>query len=925
MANRLNLDHIMLVFDQAIYAKAQQIRWADDHLQKRTIVRMGEFHTTMSFMSTVGKRFKNAGMVDILIEAEIIAEGSINGVVSGHHYNRSIRAHKLLYEALQRCRLDAFMDTLPEDKRNTYMSLARRMVGQCFDHYLDLSDEFQSMMTDYQRFVDANVAVNPTFSFWSSYIDMIQILLLFIRATRESDWHMHLAATRLMLPWLFAYDRTNYARYLPAYWLEMTNLEETHPESYRDITARGQWTVQRTDGNSFSSIACDQAIEQTCNRDSKTKGGITGFTLNRGAVQRWILAQPERSAITRQCELMAGIQGDDRIHKSLDESRMLKDERDVSSIISTINGMINPFDCSHDELVSLSSGVVASDKVKADLLEARDKGEKAVSEFMIERLVGSEKDIFSPLKALRLKTFETQAKKKVSKTRTGKEITLKYDRNLFARLLVIGQTRKVNLHEVLKYSLGPVSFPLANTDGSMNKPNKSALLQLLESKSDNCLTETVPPNGALLIDGMALLQALGKIPSTFGEVGNLILSNIVSMARHYKCSRVDFVTDTYPSVSIKNIERSRRASSGSQKIKIHGKEQKTPLQWKKFMSNGDNKQAFVEFLFIYWQQASFENVHVHGNLDIYVVHGSKCHKIHIYNNGRIVTEVQELESDHEEADTRLLLHARHATDELYDTVIIRSPDTDVAVIALSLLSRLDSNVYFLTGIRNRTRVIDLKKLANDLSPSICSALIGLHVFTGCDSITSFYGKGKKKPYSTAVDHEPFLTAFSELGTEFTLKPTLMPLLEGYVCRLYGHGTSDVNHVRYKIFCTSKSEQSMPPTRDALEQHCLRANYQAAIHRRAMVQFINAPSPVGHGWQMENDELSYKWMTQPPAPDILLEVVQCSCKTGCESGKCSCAKSKVNCTDMCKCVNCSNCQTSVEIDEDYSSDSDEDFE
>ena len=48
-------------------------------------------------------------------------------------------------------------------------------------------------------------------------------------------------------------------------------------------------------------------MEQTFNRDSKTKGGITGFSLNKSAVQRWILSQSERGSITRQCHDLAGL------------------------------------------------------------------------------------------------------------------------------------------------------------------------------------------------------------------------------------------------------------------------------------------------------------------------------------------------------------------------------------------------------------------------------------------------------------------------------------------------------------------------------------------------------------------------------------------------------------------------------------------
>lgn len=55
--NQLELDHIVLVFDKAIYAKAQQIRWKDDDFTQRKVIRLGEFHTCMSYQGILGKRF----------------------------------------------------------------------------------------------------------------------------------------------------------------------------------------------------------------------------------------------------------------------------------------------------------------------------------------------------------------------------------------------------------------------------------------------------------------------------------------------------------------------------------------------------------------------------------------------------------------------------------------------------------------------------------------------------------------------------------------------------------------------------------------------------------------------------------------------------------------------------------------------------
>ena len=275
IAEQLELDHIVLVFDQAIYAKAQQIRWKNDDFAKRLVIRLGEFHTCMSYLSVLGKRFGDAGLQDILIESEVVATGSINGVLNGHHYNRSMRAHKLLYESLQRIRFTTFLDSLPPQERAHYMDVITEMKHAFPDRLMDVlsaDQRFQTMCSNYTDFVQRKSTESSTFAFWSSYIDLMQLLLLFVRATRESNWQLHLSTVRLMMPWFFAYDRVNYARYLPSYWLEMVNLSTTHPSCHSEISVKGQWTVQRQSVHGFASIACDQAIEQTCNRDAKTKG-----------------------------------------------------------------------------------------------------------------------------------------------------------------------------------------------------------------------------------------------------------------------------------------------------------------------------------------------------------------------------------------------------------------------------------------------------------------------------------------------------------------------------------------------------------------------------------------------------------------------------------------------------------------------------
>lgn len=216
IADLLELDHVVVIFDQAIYSKVQQIRWTNPVFMERLIVRLGEFHTCLSFLGILGKRFGSAGLRDLMIESGIVAQGSINGVITGHHYNRSIRAHKLLYESFERLRFREFLTSLTDESGESTKSLLNDIEGiLCDQQQLNLtlrSPDWERLVAQYQTFIREQSETCPTFALWSSYIDMVQILLTFIRATRQSDWSLHLNAVRVMMPWYFAYDRVNYAR-----------------------------------------------------------------------------------------------------------------------------------------------------------------------------------------------------------------------------------------------------------------------------------------------------------------------------------------------------------------------------------------------------------------------------------------------------------------------------------------------------------------------------------------------------------------------------------------------------------------------------------------------------------------------------------------------------------------------------------------
>lgn len=62
IADKLELKYAVLVFDEAVYAKVQQVRWKEDIFRNRFVVRLGEFHTIMTYLSAMAKIFEDGGL-----------------------------------------------------------------------------------------------------------------------------------------------------------------------------------------------------------------------------------------------------------------------------------------------------------------------------------------------------------------------------------------------------------------------------------------------------------------------------------------------------------------------------------------------------------------------------------------------------------------------------------------------------------------------------------------------------------------------------------------------------------------------------------------------------------------------------------------------------------------------------------------------
>jgi len=83
-------------------------------------------------MGSLGKMMSGSGLEEVIIEAGVCASGSIDRVISGKHYNRAMRVHQLLLDALDRLLLQSFLA-----KNESFIEIAQSLK----DLAADPSDE----------------------------------------------------------------------------------------------------------------------------------------------------------------------------------------------------------------------------------------------------------------------------------------------------------------------------------------------------------------------------------------------------------------------------------------------------------------------------------------------------------------------------------------------------------------------------------------------------------------------------------------------------------------------------------------------------------------------------------------------------------------------------------------------------------------
>ena len=153
------------------------------------------------------------------------------------------------------------------------------------------------------------------------------------------------------------------------------------------------------------------------------------------------------------------------------------------------------------------------------------------------------------------------------------------------------------------------------------------------------------------------------------------------MFNSFNCKNIHLVFDKVVSPSIKDLERNTRSSTRQDLFTITGPAQTQPSDWEGALKMGSFKTSFVKFLVSYWENDELSPFF--ENKQLFVNCKDRCFKFLAEGNCVVKSEVKELFSTHDKADSRMLLHVNYIPAP--SDIVIKTVDTDVLIIAFGVM------------------------------------------------------------------------------------------------------------------------------------------------------------------------------------------------------------------------------------------------
>jgi len=859
-ARKVNQSVPCITFDQPLYIKAVDIATA---ARLNIVCRLGGFHTLMNFLGAVGYIMQGSGLEEMM--GLLYGSSTVDHVMTGKAFARAVRGHFIIHDALLQVLLQCIIDDVATDTDDddAVSSIILHLYQFTWNNKVNVADcsilecEKLKEITDKLQLHQRELfSQSRTARLWLQYIEYIDLVKLFLLAERMSDWHLHLTACSRMLNLFAAAGHYNYAKSVRVYVQQMIDLPQSHPLLYNEFVS-GRHSIRRSD-RMWAGLSCDLVIEQTMMKSVKGRGGLTrGRGMHETVRHVWTSTMSNCASVHFAMSCLTGTDHDTSDHCEVRPARMNRDRNDLMKVKQYVadNSPFRFLDT--DNLLSLSTGVIATpdDNVTCD--DAEMVGLQLHQKW--------DSKVYSDVSVRKRDTVKTLAHM-TNVCRVGKD-QINIDVNkLFHRLIIVGQ-RSIDIVQFFRFELTQYPTSLFN-NLFMRKPDKPALFRRVAA---DLSSDHFPRQCQYVVDGGCILH---RVRWMRGVTCEHLTEQFVSYIRSKFGTGAVIVFDGYEDVpSTKDHEHKRRQSKVCKVAPTVNLEETKQIIFdqEQFLANSDNKAALIDMLVKAFCSAGIKTSQSVGDADVDIV----------------------------SAAVELALSGQ--------TVTVFCDDTDVLSMLVYHLSAHMSDIFFWSeGKKGKTgKCISVHSLQSKLGYDLCQHVLVLHALGGCDTTSAIYGFGKGTVL-TRLGSNCCARTHVELmqdvhATHDEVKEAGLQLL---VALFGGKPTDSLDSLRYSSYVRlvstslgSLRPEKLPPSERAAYYHLLRVHLQAVEWKMLS---HGALIPTDWGWKCELNQYVPIMTDLPAAPDDILHVVRCGCKTGCGSALCTCRKNDLRCMSACKC-------------------------
>ena len=185
--------------------------------------------------------------------------------------------------------------------------------------------------------------------------------------------------------------------------------------------------------------------------------------------------------------------------------------------------------------------------------------------------------------------------------------------------------------------------------------------------------------------------------------------------------------------------------------------------------------------------------------------------------------------NHEEADTRIIIHLIHALGEGAESLLVRTVDTDVVVILIGKLRYLLAcnqrvKIWVAFEMGRHYSLININRIYSSLGVSKSLALPVFHAFTGSDCTSQFCGIGKPTAWKAWEACDQATTALKHIAEhpfeQLDASSEIFQKLERLTVVMYAKTSplEPVNEARMMLF-SKRDLDNIPPTQVTVFSIC----------------------------------------------------------------------------------------------------------